>query len=525
MNRWKDSVAVVNVYNESYLDGSPTASAFRDGWIASGQDPDDYTTGVIAFMLNTVNGLAPTMPLMLNFGHLNTDTAQQAAVTALYTGIKATNTPASAMLNRVGSEHHDTGTKWVSGALSAGIPAYKSFADGMDVMDVDLDYTEMDYTDDQVEEAAHAVPGPEFPADYPTRDSYFAQIITLYGNFRKSITNAGRWIFWGLISERSWLNNPPNTGTPFNRTDGQRVRACLLNNMTPTAPAAAFLALYPTLTDLGTPASPPPPTSGPNVPAGMTTVVNTALTTAAGAAIPTSPFNTNGTTFPLGGSVAGVTGTVINSPTGSAQGVATGLQVNIVTGQVNDPAIGIEIDWTTVANTGKLYLYYELQQGATGGTWNPGSSGINSGSLKMWAPKDSEGNDHIVMGYGPSVGNVAVAGGYGFGCGLQGPTTQNVPNWNAAPFTAAEEFFANIPNTFEVTITPNSSGSASDGRIVMKINGSVSYDSGATLKIFSYSGGTPQWDHLDMYLGRAQYSGNATAGDSLTLTKLVVAVG
>lgn len=532
VGRWKDSVAVINAMNETKLGGGYCPNVFRTFWAT---DPDDFTTGVIPYILNAIYAVAPSIPTMLNFGHLETDPAQRAGVLALFQGIKATNTPASKMLQRCGSEMHFGGKQVQSGLLQSNIPGYTTFADDLDAIGVDLDFTEMDYTDDTAEEAAHAVPGPEFPADYPGRDALFAQAIVLYGNFRKAIANAGRWIFWGLDSDFSWLWKIINPGTPFNRTDGQQPRADLLNSGVPSSPAAAFLALYPSLTAL----SPTPPsgggggggTSGTNEPSGMTTVINQESITAATApGIPTSPVSANGTAFPLGG-LPGVNATIINSPTGSVKlGAGGGLEVTIAAGQQNDPAMGLELDWPSTPNTGRLYLRYVLQQGAAGVPWDTSSSGINAGSLKMWAPKDSEGNDHIVMAYGPSVGNVVVAGGWGFGVGLQGPTTQNVPNWNAAPFAAVDEFSANIDNTFEVLFTPNTkTGSTvnSDGRVQLWINGVLADDSGPTLKIFDYSGGTPQWGHLDMYLGRAQYPGgsNAAANATVILKSLYASLG
>lgn len=245
-------------------------------------------------------------------------------------------------------------------------------------------------------------------------------------------------------------------------------------------------------------------------PSGMTPLIDTGQITAASAPnVPTTPVSANGISFSLGGPLAAPAG-IINSPSGALQlassvagGPPSGLAFTFKTGQMNDPAaaLGIHFAATPATSTGKLYVRW---RGMLGPGWG---AALNANGVKLFAPKDSEGNDHIIMAYGP---NSVVVPGYGLMVGLQGPTTQNLPT-TAVPFPAADAFQAFVWNTFEVAIYPNSSGSLSDGRVVMAINGATAYDSGATLKIFSYSGGVPQWQLIDIYCARAVYSTDPTA--------------
>lgn len=517
----------VNVANEPMSGGSrnfnPWQNYIGDTWIR--------------LAMVRVNSNLPGVRLQINNGHTEDDsnTALRNQITAFWTDI-LNNTSLTNLSN--GNEMHITAADATSISGKLALDFNTIFGTGVNWVAWSLALWNMGVptalTEPDVSDYTNDGPVPNNPATtIPLRDQAVADrmMVLLTAALTLPPGALHEVIFWQLLDKNTWLAafltprqdlqafRPDLTGTVngvnYSRkvcTDGtnlfDRARALLtsLPNLGSGSAAGTGAGGTGGATGGGSTGG---STGGSGTgivgsiePAGNLEMLSTEQITEASAPnVPTTPTSTNGLSFGLGGSKP-VTVTSIENGTGTYQLASSaaspqpsGLAFTLKAGQVNDPGVALEFPFPS--GTGKnLYVRWRgmLQSG-----W--GTTPINAESLKMWAPKDSEGNDHIIMGHGPENATLAVPG-WGFGVGLQGPTTQNLPDWNSTGFPAVDEFQAGVWNTFEVAIYANSAAGVADGRVVLAINGVVGYDSGNTLKIFSWSG-TPVWDHVDLYFARA----------------------
>jgi uncharacterized protein YjdB len=524
--RYKDNLIEVNVGNEAAYSPAWLPNRFRTVW---GGTADDPTTGVIAYILNAFAAALPGVDLSLNFSHFHTGTALRAFIVSYLTALKATGSPGALALKRIGSEMHVTATDFTSGLLASQLPGLTATAAQLAALDLLLDFTEFDIIDDTLERAAHAVPGPEYPADYPTRDAVSAKIINLYGPAFLSWPNRGRWMWWQYDSEWSWLNNPPNTGTPFNRTDGQRVRADLLNNGTPSAAAAAFLALFPTPTGLGPPPGPPPADGlPPEMPAGMTLLCNSGTIVAGnGWNITGSP--SAGGTVSLGGTVnpqwtfnSGGTGFIglasaAKNPDGSTNTdvKASGVRYWFPAGQVNDPAVDMYFLHSPQGSGTYFISWYEQ--------WNPMSwaalaTALHASDSKAFAPKNNVGDDLTIMAFMDNGANPVI------GLNFQGSTDgKNIPDNNMVggagtiPITSA--FYLPVPGTkVRQSILIKSNGTAGTSTVSFYINGALCGPPCTDVTTAT------AWTSTHAYVSRSIYGGTQTTATFVDRDQFVVAV-
>ncbi len=183
------------------------------------------------------------------------------------------------------------------------------------------------------------------------------------------------------------------------------------------------------------------------------------------------------------------------SSAASTEAQSEGYRLYFPAGAQNDAAVAASLPFTPVGG-GSIYARWRIRLGSA---WS--TSAMNAESCKLFAPKDvNNANDDIVMAYLPSSG-----GYYAAGVGLQGPTTTNVPNNNAATPASTDMYQAGVWNQIEVLIVADNPAGAHNGSVTVWVNG-VQGANTTGVSIFS-SGQTEQWRNWSIYAARAVYSG------------------
>lgn len=213
-------VTVWNAVNESIK-----FNAFQDNPFNHFLPGSDATNGYIRLALNLVLANDPSALVLLNFNHveLDSDAPNWAIVIAFVQALKAAGFPMGSLI--IAFEGHLN--------ASAGAGAYTQFASRCNAVTAAgalWAVSEHDVNDDTVEQTAHAQPGPEFPATYAARDNTHQAVTAQFlAAARTANVRPHHWGVWGEANQISWLNNPPNPGSPDLRSDGQRGRVTLLD--------------------------------------------------------------------------------------------------------------------------------------------------------------------------------------------------------------------------------------------------------------------------------------------------------
>jgi hypothetical protein len=188
-------------------------------------------------------------------------------------------------------------------------------------------------------------------------------------------------------------------------------------------------------------------------------------------------------------------GNVGLSSEASTEPQSEGYRLYFPAGAQNDAAVAASLPFNPVGG-GSIYARWRIRLGSE---WS--TSAMNAESCKLFAPKDvNSANDDIVMAYLPSSG-----GYYAAGVGLQGPTTTNVPNNNAATPASTDMYTAGVWNQIEVLIVADNPAGARNGSVTVWVNG-VQGAKTTGVSIFS-SGQKEQWRNWSIYAARAVYGG------------------
>lgn len=238
-------VDVWNVWNEPHRFGSFDANSFRN----MGAGPGDPVSGCLVQGLKMVLAADPTCMVMINQNHIeaDSDASNWAGFVNFLSAMAGNGFPMSRLI--VGFEcHQNPGDQFTQ--LASRINALVSPSIGCHYA-----LTETDVGDKLAEQAAHATPGPEVPSTYPTRDAAHVQTLMSLAQAVFSANAMPHHIgVWGLANAISWYNSPPNAGSPFLRTDGQRGRVTLLGeNYEATSSYYALQALLGTKSPAGIP--------------------------------------------------------------------------------------------------------------------------------------------------------------------------------------------------------------------------------------------------------------------------------
>jgi uncharacterized protein YjdB len=251
-----------------------------------------------------------------------------------------------------------------------------------------------------------------------------------------------------------------------------------------------------------------PPPSGIQ-PSGLTTWVDTGKITEGVVNGGTSLF-TNGSVSSSWARVAG-SGSIQLSSGASVEPQISGVRFNFPAGQTNDAAYDM---FTTVnKGTGWLYVRYKIRLGST---WT--LAGMNANFLKLFAPKDANGNDTILMGYFTGWSGWAT-GQYVGGVGEQGPLTYNLPNLGGT--VTAGIFAPGTQHTFEHLFQPDSSPGTGDAVITLAMDG-VTYATKTGTSIVG-AGQVGGLTTMHIYAARAQYSGVQTTTEFFDLDEIFIA--
>jgi GH35 family endo-1,4-beta-xylanase len=477
--------------NEALVGGSYMPNPFYNNWTS----PTDFTAGYLPYILNAFHTAFTSARLALNFGSMPTNSSQRAGVLTLATGIVGAN---PGVLGEISEEFHVNASDVESGALAAAMPAMTTANATIGGLGLKFGASEFDVRDDTGIGAGDA--------GIPSRDALNNQGVGIVAGWFVAQPNAADFVFWNPADPISWYNLTENPSLPvqLQRGDSSPPRPDLLDSSgNPKAAYTTARTYFPQLAALGSPPPVTPPGGAGGGGGGTTAHQPGGATVKIDSGAITSGV-VSGSGFTLPGSVPSAwnfvsgAGSIGLSNAASSDALASGMRFYFPAGNNDDPAY----DMYCAVNIGTngYYLSYDirLMPGLTVGI-------MGCPNLKLFAPKDLEGDDTIIMA-AITTWPGQVAGQFANGIGMQGPGASfNIPNWNNAAVPAADIFAAGGWNTIEVLCETDSPAGAGNGSYTVWMNGIQAFTrTGIMITAASQTFGIT---NLHFYAARAEYGG------------------